>query len=333
LRPWPYCWPHFAARHWRTTFRNRCRCHCRKRRVAQALTRLDRPILQIERALLISIDGCRPDLLLRAKTPNVRKLMESGSYTVWARTVPVAVTLPAHASMLTGVMPEKHGITWNGQLKDAEIARPKVPTLFEIAMRYGMSTAVVAGKSKFDSFAQIGHVGRAWTKSASDEQVAAEAVRMIHDYSPEILFVHFPGADKAGHATGWASPEQITALEGIDEQIGKVIAALGQAGLRDKTAVLVTSDHGGAGRGHGTTSAGAAPEDPRNQHIPWVLNGPGIRKGYDLSRDARLQIHTVDTFATLCYLLGLEPQGDIDGKPVKLAVEGQQEQLLIKDAK
>src|SRR5687767_15865413 len=61
--------------------------------------RLPRPVDQIERALLISIDGCRPDLLLRAKTPNVHKLIKNGSYTVWATTVPTAVTLPAHASM------------------------------------------------------------------------------------------------------------------------------------------------------------------------------------------------------------------------------------------
>ena len=295
------------------------------------LPRLERPVPEIERALLISIDGCRPDVLLRAKMPNVRKLMKSGSYTVWARTVPVAVTLPSHASMLTGVMPEKHGITWNKQLKDAEVARPKVPTVFEIAMRYGMSTAVVAGKSKFDAFAQIGHVGKAWTKAAKDEEVADEAVRTIRDYRPELLFVHFPGCDQAGHKTGWASPEQVAALEKIDEQVGKVMAALDESGLRDKTAVLITSDHGGAGRGHGTTSAGAAPEDPRNQHIPWILSGPGIRRGYDLSQDARLQIHTVDTFATLCYLLGLQPGEDIDGKPVTLAIESPGQ--LLQDAK
>lgn len=283
--------------------------------------RLPRPIPQIDHVVLISIDGCRPDVLLRVKAPNVRKLMEGGSYTFWARTVPVAITLPSHASMLTGVMPEKHGITWNKQIGDAEIARPKFPTIFEVAMRYGLTTAVVAGKSKFDAFAQVGHVGRGWTKAASDNEVAAKAVQTIKDYHPEVLFVHFPGADKEGHANGWASPQQVAALENIDTQIGKVIAAVDDAKLRERTAILITADHGGAGRGHGTTSAGAAPDDPRNQHIPWILNGPGIRKGYDLSQDARLRINTVDTFSTLCYLLGLQPNGAIDGKPVTLVVD------------
>jgi arylsulfatase A-like enzyme len=297
----------------------------------QGPSRLKRPIPEVERVLLISIDGCRPDVLLRADVPNLRRLMKTGSYSFWARTVPVAVTLPSHASMLTGVTPDKHGITFNSQKdEDAEVARPKVPTIFELAMRYGMGTAVVAGKSKFDAFARIGHIGRSWTKAAEDDKVADQAVRMAKDYRPEVLFVHFPGCDKAGHKYGWAGPEQVKALEKIDAQIGKVVAAIDELGDRDKTVVLVTADHGGAGRGHGIAGGGAAPDDPRSQHIPWIISGPGIRQDYDLSRDPGLKITTMDTFATLCYLLGIQPEGSIDGKPVMLAV---QERQLLQDSK
>ncbi len=299
-----------------------------------ALPRLEKPVPQIERAVLISIDGCRPDVLLRAKMPNVRKLMETGSYTFWARTIPVAVTLPSHASMLTGVTPEKHGITWNKELDNTDPAgaRPKVPTVFEIAIRHGMTTAIVAGKSKFSAFAQPGHIGKAWTKAAnSDEEVAAAAVDMIHGYRPELLFVHFPGVDHVGHASGWASPEQVAAMEDVDTQIGKVVAAVDESGTRDKTVFLITADHGGAGRSHGTATPDADPTGARSQHIPWIINGPGLRKDYDLSRDPTLSVQTTDTFATLCYLLGLQPEGAIDGKPVKLAVE--ELQLLEETAK
>jgi hypothetical protein len=296
-------------------------------------TRLPRPVPEIERAILISIDGCRPDVLLRARTPNVRSLMEQGSYTFWATTVPVAVTLPAHASMITGVLPEKHGITWNNQVgEDAEVTHPKVPTIFEIAMRYGMSTALVAGKSKFDTFARVGHVGKAWTQAATDDKVGEAAIAMLRDYRPELLMVHFPGADKAGHAVGFATPKQVEMLEGIDVQIGKIVDTLEDLGLRDNTVILITSDHGGQGRGHGISSGSTAPpDDPRSQHIPWILSGPGIRKNYDLSQDPRLHVRTMDTFATLCHLLGLQPDGEIDGKPVTLAIEAPQQ--LLQDAK
>src|SRR5688572_29170929 len=65
------------------------------------------------RVLIISVDGLRPDLVLRAKMPHVRTLMESGSYTMWARTVAESNTLPSHASMLTGLVPAKHQVNWN----------------------------------------------------------------------------------------------------------------------------------------------------------------------------------------------------------------------------
>src|SRR5688572_265896 len=54
------------------------------------------------RMIGISIDGLRPDLLLGADAPNIRSLIERGSFTFWAMTTDVAVTLPSHVSMLTG---------------------------------------------------------------------------------------------------------------------------------------------------------------------------------------------------------------------------------------
>src|SRR5262252_2056340 len=61
-----------------------------------------RPVEAIDRVLIISIDGLRPDLLLRAAMPRVRGLCSDGSYTFWAETTPEAYTLPCHISMLTG---------------------------------------------------------------------------------------------------------------------------------------------------------------------------------------------------------------------------------------
>src|SRR5690349_1867756 len=71
---------------------------------------LARPVAAIERALVISIDGLRPDLALRASTPRLRHLCETGSFTFWAETVPEAYTLPAHVSMLTGCSVARHGV-------------------------------------------------------------------------------------------------------------------------------------------------------------------------------------------------------------------------------
>jgi len=60
-----------------------------------------RPIPGISRVLIISVDGLRPDLSLRANAPVLRSLMVRGSYSLWAQTTAVAVTLPAIPSDFT----------------------------------------------------------------------------------------------------------------------------------------------------------------------------------------------------------------------------------------
>src|SRR5207253_5330616 len=98
------------------------------------------------RVIIFSIDGLRPDLLLRGDMPTARALMSAGSFTMFARTIADPYTLPAHVSMLTGVPPEKHGITWNDYTEDSY---PEVPTLFDLAKKNGFSTAMVTAKMKF----------------------------------------------------------------------------------------------------------------------------------------------------------------------------------------
>src|SRR4051812_35812614 len=121
-----------------------------------------RPVEQIDRVLIISVDGLRPDLLGRGYTPNLHGLMRGGSFTMWARTTAAAVTLPSHVSMLTGVTPKRHEIDWNRDLPLAKPVYPKGSTLFDLAHRGGYSTALVAGKSKFEVFARPGSLDWAW---------------------------------------------------------------------------------------------------------------------------------------------------------------------------
>src|SRR5687768_11447712 len=101
------------------------------------------------RVLVISVDGLRPDLLLRSDTPNMHRLFRDGCYTFWARTVPQGITLPSHTSMLTGVTPRRHGIEWNRDLPLFRPVYPAHPTLFELAHNAGFTTAIATGKSKF----------------------------------------------------------------------------------------------------------------------------------------------------------------------------------------
>jgi predicted AlkP superfamily pyrophosphatase or phosphodiesterase len=283
-----------------------------------------RPVPAIRHAVIISCDGLRPDVLLRADAPNVRKLMARGSFSFWARTVPIAITLPSHASMLTGVSPERHGIHWNDDQPDA--GYPKVPTLFEVAKKAGYTTAIAAGKQKFTTLAKPGSVDWASIRNAPDADVAKQAAAMIAEHKPGVLFVHLPGADRAGHGIGWGSKEQLAVVAAIDASFGKVIQAIDDAKLTDSTVVILSADHGGAGRNHGGMTNGKATDDPRSRHIPWICAGPGIRQGFDLTEDPSLTLNTVDTYATVCFLMAIPP-GDVEGKPVRQMLVEQGELL------
>ena len=283
-----------------------------------------RPIPQIQHVVIVSVDGLRPDLALRANTPNIHALFNAGSYSFWARTTAESVTLPSHTSMLTGVEPIKHGIQWNSDLPLTHPVYPLFPTLFELAKQAHYTTAMAAGKSKFINLAKPGSLDWQFIPDSpkiEDPEVTAQAVRMILDHQPDLLFVHFPSVDNVGHAYGWSSPQQMAAIEGADYAIGRILDALDQRHLRDSTFILVTSDHGGAGLMHG-------PDDPRSRHIPWIAVGPGIRRGLDLTIYRDLVINTEDTFSTVAYLLGIPIIRQVDGHPVLQIIDQSNRELL-----
>jgi arylsulfatase A-like enzyme len=129
-----------------------------------------------------------------------------------------------------------------------------------------------------------------------------------------VTFVHFPHVDNIGHTYGWGTPQQVVAVEEADAAVGTVLRALREAGTIHSTLVILSADHGGAGRTHG-------PDDARSRHIPWIAAGPGLKRNFDLTRYANLTVDTEDTFATACYFLGLRPSPRIDGKPILQVID------------
>lgn len=277
-----------------------------------------RPIPAIERVLIISVDGLRPDRLLLAQTPVMHRMIRDGAYTMWAQTTAVSITLPSHTSMLTGVTPRKHGIEWNSDLPLVHPIYPQVPTIFELARKWNYTTALVTGKTKFTALAKPGTLTYESIPEGKDieddEPVADVAVKIIREHRPELMFVHFPADDKRGHKFGWGSPEQLQAIERADVCVGRLLAALDEIGVREHTLVILTSDHGGAGLTHG-------PEDPRSRNIPWIVNGPTVKNNFDLTQSMDLMVRTEDTCATACYVLGLGQFPYFDGRPVLFAFD------------
>lgn len=267
--------------------------------------------------LVISVDGMRPDVMLRADTPNLRALMARGSFTMYARTTDVAITLPSHVSMMTGVTPDKHGIDFNAEQKEGEKKYPAVPTIFQLAKKQGLTTAVASGKAKFSLFDQDGLLESRFVslKTEKDDRVTArEGARIIQQNKPQVMLLHLAGPDSSGHAQGWGSAAQIAVLHQADEAVGIAVAALKEAGLLDSTLIIVSADHGGSGKSHGRN-------DERSRYIPWIAAGPGVRKDYDLTSLRGFDINTYDTFATACFFMGIPLPDGIDGKPIVQMLE------------
>lgn len=271
------------------------------------------PVRAERRVVIVSLDGLRPDVALRADMPAFRSLLDRGAFTMYAATTDVSITLPSHTSMLTGATPAHHGIHYNADPRPGDPPAPAWPTLFELAHGAGLSTAMCAGKSKFSVLATPGAVDSLFVPTRghvlADSLVSATAARWIATSRPRVLFVHLPLLDAVGHSKGWGSPEQVAAAATLDRSFAVVLRAIRHAGLQDSTLVIVSSDHGGIGTTHGGT-------DPRSLLIPWVCAGPGVKRAYDLTQVRDLHVRTEDTFATAADWLGLALPKPIDGRPV-----------------
>ena len=269
-----------------------------------------------DHVVVISIDGLRPDAIEKYDMPTLRRLMREGRYSLTAQTIPTSLTLPSHTSMLTGVGADVHKVTWNSD-KTKQFGYVKVPTVFGLARSAGFATAAFFSKTKFHHLEVPGTLdfSRAPTSEVRSPWGEERTTGYVHDYlrtaRPNLLFVHLAEADFIGHNFGWMGHMYGNAVREADRGVAHVLR---DADLRfgpGNYTVIVTADHGGHDRAHGTT-------DPRDMTIPWIVWGAGVRKGPALDG-----IHTMDTAATVMWLLGLSTPDNWVGKPVVAAFQAQ----------
>jgi predicted AlkP superfamily pyrophosphatase or phosphodiesterase len=247
---------------------------------------------------ILSVDGLRGDALGQVPVPNILGLTRRGAYTWKAQTVYPSMTLPAHTSMLTGFLPTAHGILWDDY--NSQKGTCTVPTVFAIAHAEGLRTVLVVGKEKFRHLEVSGTVDTFVLARRGDADVANEAIVQTQA-GFDLMFVHFPDVDIAGHAQGWMTKAYLEQLAEADVAIGRLLTA-----LPPETTIIFTSDHGGRATVHGS----AIPED---MTIPWIVVGPRIPgRGRELTKPVR----TVDTAATALFVLGLRPAAAAAGTVV-----------------
>jgi len=244
--------------------------------------------------VIIIVDGLRPDMISAENNPTLTRLIEEGAATLEARTVRPNITLPAITSILTGIRPRDHGVTWN----DYEPGRGVVEatTIFHVAKEAGLSTALFSGKVKIRHAAPPKVIDNLTARFLPDVSIITLARAHLPEAGPGLTVVHLPNNDRAGHEYGWGSKQQHQALLATDIAIASLIKTIETNERIGPTRVIITADHGGDGKNHQRTNR-------LTSTVPWIIWGEGVEP-------AELEsVSVLITAATALRSLGLEVPG------------------------
>ena len=254
-----------------------------------------------DRVILVSIDGLRGDAM--ASMPTLSALRDRGLWTDSMRTVLPALTVPGHLSMLTGRDVTTLGITSNeiDQSNALALQINGASTVFAWVHGAGGRSVAVAGAALVPAgrradAQRVFAVDTLIAASLADDSVREQAVSLEQRSGrPRLLFVHFSGADLAGHDSGWIvpgattaagtdslAPHYLAAAAAVDSALAGIWNAVAADVDAGRVAIIVTADHGG---GHGDHCV-ATPDVPAfrehctaaggDQLIPFVLVAKGV---------------------------------------------------------
>ena len=227
---------------------------------------------QNKKLLFIGIDGCRPDALTQAQTPNIDGLINGGIYindALCSINGQPTVSGPGWSTMITGVWFDKHGVSDNSFSGSNFDEYPPFNILMEeSSQEYHTASFIMWTPIHTQIFGSTMDYNE--LHSTYDGSVAQGAADYMSTPNLDVLFLDFDDVDIAGHSYGY-SPEAnqyINAIENVDEYIGWVIDAMENRPTfqNEDWLVMITSDHGGIDYSHGGQTI-------EERQIPIILSG------------------------------------------------------------
>ncbi len=280
--------------------------------------------------VLITIDTLRADRVgaygaAGARTPTLDGLAREGARfdRAWA-TAPI--TLPSHASLLTGRYPPAHRARHNGiaveagvatlatRLKAAGFATAAFVSAFPLDRRFGLA----GGFDRYDDELPRTPDGRPLNERPGADTVG-RAVAWLRAERGERVFLwvhlfepHAPyGTPGSGRPVSVRYDDEVATA---DLEAGRLLAALGERAAT--TLVVATADHGEAFGEHGEIGHSMFVYDT-TLRVPLVMRGPGVIPGTVVRDDVSL----VDVASTIAALTGTAP-ADSDGLTLVPALGG-----------
>lgn len=274
--------------------------------------------------LLVTVDTLRADRLgcygrAAAETPAMDGLARAGLLFRRAYTS-VPLTLPAHATLLTGLEPAAHGLVDNGMA-----ARDLgTPTLAERLSGAGYDTAAFVAAHVLNRIFGLDRGFRLYDDGPSD---ADETEGFFHGVSDargrveaalawlrrprqgpffawlHLYDVHAPHVAPAPYAQRFAADPYDGEVAYVDSQLARLLRGLASLGLERDTLVVLTADHGEGLGEHGEETHGILLHDA-TLRVPLILRLPGsLEPGQVATRDVAL----ADVTPTVLELCGLPP--------------------------
>ncbi len=290
--------------------------------------------------ILITIDTLRADRLpvygyTGVKTPHISNL--AASSIVFQDTIAeVPLTLPSHTSILTGLLPLKHGVRDNATF----VLDSKITTLAEILKAQGyttaafVSSAVLDSRYKldqgfdfyFDNFEESGieeSPGTGVERRAADTEKEAEEWILENREKKSFIWVHFydphdPYKPPVPYQTEYAAAPYDGEIAYTDEAIGKLIAKLEALQLMEKTILIMTADHGESLGEHGELTHGIFLYDSTIR-VPFLIRLP---QGTPKSIPGL--VRHIDIAPTLLDWVGITPDPAMQGKSLINLIQGKE---------
>ena len=270
--------------------------------------------------LLITIDTIRPDRLScygynKKTTPNIDTLAEEGIIFKNAYSQ-VPLTLPSHTSILTGLLPNHHGVRNNGDY----VFDKTVPTLASLLKKNDYVTAAFVSSYVlnnkfgldygFDYYNDEVEINSQGHRHLTSERKAAAVTDKVLDWINNnankkiFIWLHYYDPHEPYSPPSYYSEQFKDPYDGeiayVDYNIGKLLKHLKQIGLMEKTLILIVGDHGEAFGEHDEVEHGIFLYDVI-LHIPFIIHFP---KYVPRSKVDQL-VRTVDIFPTLLELSGI----------------------------
>ena len=227
---------------------------------------------QNKKLLFIGIDGCRPDALTQAQTPNIDGLINDGIYinnALCSINGQPTVSGPGWSTMITGVWYDKHGVSDNSFSGSNFDEYPPFNILLEESgQEYHTASFIMWTPIHTQIFGSTMDYNE--LHSTYDGSVAQGAADYMSTPNVDVIFLDFDDVDIAGHSYGF-SPEvdqYIDAIENVDGYIGWVIDSMENRPTfqNEDWLIMITSDHGGIGYGHGGQTI-------EERQIPIIMSG------------------------------------------------------------